>query len=179
MEHGVIESFRYCLIFIALFGAISDFIFKKIFNVFTLSSAILGIVVSACVHSWEGVFQSFLGLFSGFIFYIFFYIFGVMGGGDVKFLMALGAWGGFYFVEQVFFLSICVGGVISLGVLTFEKKLGLFIQRLIFLVLTLVVRDLKFEYPKIDRKSTIPFGVPIAIASILAIFYDFKNFFLF
>ena len=92
-----------------------------------------------------------------------------MGGGDLKFLMALGAWGGAAFALEAGALAVLLGGALSLGTLLVRGKLPDFIKRMYYSVLTLLVDGLRPELPKLDRGSTIPFGVPIACAAIWAI----------
>jgi prepilin peptidase CpaA len=63
----------------------------------------LGIVVSAWLHGWHGLGQSFGGLGLGILLYGFLFWMGGMGAGDVKLAAAIGAWIG---PNQLFFALI-------------------------------------------------------------------------
>jgi prepilin peptidase CpaA len=91
---------------------------------------------------------------------------GVMGGGDVKLLMALGAWGGLAFTEEVAVLGVLLGGALAVALLASRGRLLAFIGKMRRFLLTVFVKELELELPKVDRKLTMPFGIPIAAAAI-------------
>jgi leader peptidase (prepilin peptidase)/N-methyltransferase len=69
---------------------------------------------------------------------------GGLGGGDIKFVAALGLWFGWKLMLFVLFLSFVIGGVISLFLLVFRLK---------------------------GRKDFIPFGPFIATAALIGVLY--------
>lgn len=75
---------------------------------------------------------------------------GPMGGGDIKFMAAMGLWMGIGYTLMVLLLSFIIGGIIS-GLLLITKR--------------------------VDRKTPIPFGPFLCIASFIVMIYG-KNIFL-
>ncbi len=75
-------------------------------------------------HGWVGGFQGMLfslaGLGTGFGLFIFFYLAGGMGAGDVKLMAAIGAIVGAYGALVSGILAILVGGVYALGAMCYQ-----------------------------------------------------------
>jgi len=156
------------MIAILLFAASAagmDLAYGRIFNWFTLGMAALGLAYCGFAGGLHGLGSSLLGILAGFALYSWLFWIGVLGGGDVKFLMALGAWGGPHFALDVATLGIAIGGVMGLGLMLLTGRIRGFLARLYRFVLTLVVKELEAEAFKIDKKSKMPFGLPIALAA--------------
>ncbi len=88
---------------------------RRIPNWLVLPFLVLGISVSAWLHGWHGLGQSFEGLGLGFFIYGILFWLGGMGAGDVKLCAAIGAWIG---PDQLFIALVItglVGGVMVLG----------------------------------------------------------------
>src|ERR1035438_9508294 len=88
---------------------------RRIPNWLVLPFLFAGIVVSAWLHGWNGVGQSFGGLGLGVLIYGFLFWMGGMGAGDVKLAAAIGAWIG---PNQLFFalvVTAMAGGVMVVG----------------------------------------------------------------
>jgi prepilin peptidase CpaA len=155
----------YAILAISAGGALTDLICGKIFNWLTIPALIGGILVSAWISGWAGMSAALLATFAGLALYGWIFVLGAMGAGDVKFLMALGAWGGLRFVFQTALLGVAVGGVLAVLMLVFSGKMPSFIRRMHHFLLTMVLKELEAEKPKIDHSMTMPFGIPIAIAA--------------
>jgi prepilin peptidase CpaA len=87
---------------------------RRIPNWLVLPFLFAGIVVSAWLHGWNGVGQSFGGLGLGVLIYGFLFWMGGMGAGDVKLAAAIGAWIG---PNQLFFaliIAAMAGGIMAL-----------------------------------------------------------------
>lgn len=127
-------------------------------------------MLSSMVSGWPGLFQSLLGI--GFSLFIFgwMYALGWMGAGDVKFLMALGAFGGWHFSLEVALLSVLYGGVMATGILVWKGRLLKFVNRIYLFLLSFCVKELEGIFPEIDRSLKMPFGVAISAAAITALF---------
>lgn len=154
---------------IALFSlaaAFTDFLWGRIFNWNTVTMFLAGLAASFYAAGWIGLAEGAAAAFLGLLLYGWMFALRVMGGGDVKFLMALGAWGGLGYVLEVALLGILLGGLMAVGVLAARGRLRSFYERMQHFFLTLVVRELKAEAPRIDRSSTMPFGIPIAVAAV-------------
>jgi prepilin peptidase CpaA len=155
----------YAIIAIAVSGALTDAVCGKIFNWLTIPALVLGIAASSWMGGWAGLSMALLATVAGLFLYGWMFAVGAMGAGDVKFLMALGAWGGLRFVVETALLGVLLGGVFAVLMLVFSGKMPGFIKRMHYFVLTLLVRELELESPKIDHAMTMPFGIPIAVAA--------------
>ena len=110
-----------------------------------------------------------LGAGAGLFFYGWMFWLRVMGGGDVKLLMALGAWGGLAFTEEVALLGVLLGGGLAVVHAGVQRKMLSFAAKMKRFLLTIFVSELELEMPRVDRKLTMPFGVPIAAAAIWSV----------
>ncbi len=148
----------------------TDLIWRRIFNSLTVTSALLGFVFSAWTLGWYGLGESFFGFFIGLLLYGGLFYLKVIGGGDVKLLMALGSWGGAHFTVEASLLAVVLGGFNSIFILILKGKLMSFSKRMYPFIMSLFVYDLEFQLPKIDKELTMPFGISIAFAAVWTIF---------
>ena len=99
-------------------GAVTDVLRGRIYNWLTVPAALAGFAASAWVAGWSGVTGSLSALALGLLLYGWIFWLGAMGAGDVKFLMALGAWGGAsggHYVVDTALLGIVLGGIFCAG----------------------------------------------------------------
>lgn len=151
---------------ISAIAAITDVACGKIFNGLTVPALLGGLAASAYWGGWAGLGDGLLGAFVGLLLYGWMFWLGVMGGGDVKLLMALGAWGGFAYVQEVAVLGVLLGGVLAVFWLGLKGRLPAFVRKMRRFVMSLMIKELELEMPQVDHKLTMPFGVPIAAAAI-------------
>jgi prepilin peptidase CpaA len=147
-------------------AAIMDVATGRIYNWLTLPALLAGLFASAWLGGWAGLGDAALGAVAGLVLYGWMFWLRVMGGGDVKLLMALGAWGGFAYVQEVAALGVMLGGALAVVLLAFQGKLVAFLRKMRRFVTSLLIKELELELPKVDRKLTMPFGPPIAVAAI-------------
>jgi prepilin peptidase CpaA len=138
----------------------------RIYNWLTLPGLLMGLAYAAAVGGWVGLGDSALGAGCALLLYGWLFWLNAMGGGDVKLLMAMGAWGGLAYSQEVAFLSLFLGGVLALFILLLKGRLPSFLRRMSRFLLTLLVRELEVEMPHVDRKLTMPYGIPIGIAGV-------------
>jgi prepilin peptidase CpaA len=156
----------FAILALAIVASGTDLFFGRIYNWLTLSMGLLGVIYAGIAAGWPGVGAAFLGIFAGLLIYGWMFWIRVLGGGDVKLLMAFGAWGGAHYVLNVAFLGILFGGVMALLVLVFKGRIGSFFRRAYRFIQTLMVRELEVEKFHVDKKQTMPFGIPIAVAAV-------------
>jgi prepilin peptidase CpaA len=176
---GRIESdiFVYAVAVISAIACFMDLKTGRIFNWLTLPALLFGLVFLFVTSGWLGLGDGLLGVLAGLLLYGWMFFLGYMGGGDVKLLMAMGAWGGSRFVLEVAVLGVLVGGCLAVVQLLVTGRLLGFMKRMYRFILTLIVKELVLEPPRIDRKVTMPFGVSIAIAAVsAAIWHPFEKF---
>ena len=111
-----------------------------------------------------------MGTFAGLLLYGWMFWMGAMGGGDVKLLMALGALGGVRYALEVALLGVILGGVLAVVLMLLKKRFFTFLKQLSRFILTVVTKELEPEVPRVDRSFTMPYGVPIAAASLWVLF---------
>ncbi len=103
-----------------LAASVTDLWKFKVYNVLTLPTLLLGLIVSSILGGWSGLGSSLLGAGLGFGLLVVFFAVGGVGAGDVKLLAAVGAWLGPYLTYQVFIASALFGGLYAL-VLVFSR----------------------------------------------------------
>lgn len=155
----------YAVLAISAIGALTDLVCGKIFNWLTIPALLVGLCASYWLTGWDGLSSALLGTLVALVLYGWMFAMGALGAGDVKFLMALGAWGGLHFVIETAVLGIAVGGLMGILMLIFSGKFPGFVRRMHYFFLTVFYRELSLEKPKIDHSVTMPFGIPIAIAA--------------
>lgn len=97
---------------------------SRIPNLLTVSAALLGLAAHVIGDGWLGLLTSLQGLLVGFILLLVPFLLGGIGGGDVKFLAALGAIMGPEFVFRSCLYGAVVGGLIALYLMIKEKRLA-------------------------------------------------------
>jgi len=172
LESGKIdpEIIRFAILGFSSIAALTDLLWGKIYNIFIAAMILSGMGVIYWLGGVPQVIQGFLGFGLALLLYGWMFAKDIMGGGDVKFLMALGIWGGPRYIFEVALLAVLIGGVFAVLMLLFKGRLRSFVQRIYYSAVTLVAKELKFEVPHLDRKMTLPFGVPLALAAVLTAF---------
>jgi len=169
---GRTDAFIWAVLLICIVCAVTDVARGKIYNWMTLPALGAGVFFAIWQAGISGFFGACLGVLAGLVSYGWMFGLGVMGGGDVKMLMALGAWGGFRFTFEVALLGVLVGGFFAVFHLIFRGKFFGFAFRLSHFFLTLVAKGVEPELPQIDGNLTMPYGVPIAVSAVWIIFGD-------
>jgi leader peptidase (prepilin peptidase) / N-methyltransferase len=151
LEYGItVEGITYALLMsILIVISFIDYDHKIIPDGLNISIGLLWIFYAGATLAFEGdldFMDSFLGLIIGGGFYLLIALItsGAMGGGDIKFMAALGLFLGVRYSLLTLLLTFVLGGVISVGLILLKKK---------------------------GRKDEIPFGPFIAIASGLSLLY--------
>jgi len=163
---GKIDIFLTAVSVISGIAALTDLAKGRIYNWLTLPAFLAGMVYAGYERGAHGVGQAALGAFLGLVLYGWMFFVGHLGGGDVKLLIALGAWGGPAFCLETGLLGVLLGGLMAAIVLGARGKLLPFLAKLQRFLLSILVKELEVDAPRLDRKQSMPFGVPIAIAAI-------------
>ena len=163
---GKIEIPTLAICLLALLASGSDIAFVRIFNWLTAGMALIAIIYASVENGFPGVGSALLGILAGLVLYGWMFWIRVLGGGDVKLLMAFGAWGGARYALDVALLGVFLGGAMALLILVVKGKAGDFARRAYRFFISLMVRELELEKFQVDRKSTMPFGIPISIAAV-------------
>jgi prepilin peptidase CpaA len=147
--------------------ALSDLSTGKIFNQITYPAAALGLVLAVVAGGLPELGQHGLGLAVGFVPFFLVFLFGGMGGGDVKLMGAAGAIVGYPAIVAGLFHTILVGGVLAVSVMLWKGVLWRGIRNTLW---TVVTWAMPMQTQKLDPANSqrVPFGVAIAVGTIWA-----------
>lgn len=143
-----------CLIVIGTIASITDFRERKIYNIVTYPSIILGFILWYVNSGVDGFIMSLIGFGIAFGIYLIIFFLGGFGAGDVKFAAAIGSIMGYPLVINWVIISAIVGGCFALILLV------------------------RFRLKKADRFNMkesifIPFGPPMALAVLITYGYNY------
>ena len=162
------------LLSLVTISALTDIFRKKIYNVVTLTVALLALTYQLIHHGYEGLEFSFLGLISGLALYLPLYFLQIMGAGDVKLLAVIGSIKGWRFALSVGLNAFILGGIIGIIYLLYHKRFITFIINLKNLLLSLSIKslhtDTEIQWIPLKDCLWIPYGVAIFFATISVLF---------
>lgn len=163
--------------FIALFAGLHDLFTRRIPNWLTFPAMGLGIGVQSYLLGWQGLQNAGLGLLLGFALYFPFFAAGqfgfkVFGAGDVKLLMALGAWTDWRQCLTIGLLSILVAAVYAIIDVTRAGRLFAFCRALYRFFLSVFIKGFDVEWPALDGKRTFSYGLAMTVATGISIYLE-------
>lgn len=150
----------------AVVAVFTDLRMKRIPNLLTFSSITLGLFYHLIFEAWAELGFALLGCGVGLLLFLPLFILRWLGAGDVKLLMAFGAWGGSQFALQVALWSIAVGGLLGLIQLLVKRQFVDFLRRFWAFIQSWGYRELEPMAFRGDQTLRLPFAVPMAIAAI-------------
>ncbi|HLJ47238.1 MAG TPA: A24 family peptidase [Bryobacteraceae bacterium] len=106
-------------------ASIEDLVHRQISNWISVSALLAGLVLHVVTEGWRGGLTALLGSAAGFGVFLIFYIFGGMGGGDVKLMAGFGAVLGFKRLLAAALWTAACGGVFAAAVIAFSGLRGL------------------------------------------------------
>ena len=140
---------------------------RRIPNWLTLSGMALGLLIGY-LHGEAAFWMSLGGLVIGFGFLFIFYVFGGLGGGDVKLMGAAGALMGADLIKPALFYTAFIGAFLAVMMVVWRKdfwaRIGWGVRRLAFW------RKANGEQPAPGSPIAVPYGVAIAVGCLLALF---------
>jgi prepilin peptidase CpaA len=148
LNHGVLFN-----VFLVLFIALSigfDIAQRRIPNWLNFAGMAGGVLFSASLGAAQ-LYASLLGLVAGMALQLIPFFYGWLGAGDVKLFGAIGAIFGLSWIPRLFVYSALLGGIVALVSLAFTEE---------------------FKYRLFKRNLTIPYGVAIGLAGLVAFYLD-------
>lgn len=157
--------FLLCACVCASIGAVSDWRTRRIPNLLTGSSLVLGLLLHLAFGGWRQMgLAAAAGLVCGTGFF-FFFVVGGMGGGDVKLMTAVGCIAGFGSLAELFLSTVLVGGIFAVALALLRGRL----KRTISNVGALILHHGQFglaEHPELNLLNSetlrLPYGIAIA-----------------
>jgi prepilin peptidase CpaA len=163
-----------CVVALAIVTASTDLVARRIPNPIVLCGLIAALCVQVWLHGlWSGALLWIEGALAGFAVLFPFYLLRGMAAGDVKLLMAIGAWVGPAIALHIALVTFLVGGAWSLVVIVRSGKVRQLMQ--------LVARGFSRWIPGAAAMAiappgqqatlgTLPYGVAIAAGTIGVLF---------
>ena len=136
-------------------------------NWLTYSGALAGLTLALWFGGLAGLGISLAGFAIAFIPSLVLFSLGVLGGGDVKLLAALGALVGYPVIFDILFYSIVAGSALALAVIIWQGRVLETLRGLGGLLQALFYPGLAKSVPTNDLH--IPFGVAVAIGTLWAL----------
>jgi len=153
---------------LALAAAVFDFRTRRIPNPLTYG----GLIAALGLALWPGLGPApgaaALGLVAGFLPALALFAVGILGGGDVKLLAALGALVGYPLILALLFHALVAGCAISLAVLIWQGRVWETVKGLGSLLRSLLYPGTYKIAPATDIQ--IPFGVAIALGTLWVLY---------
>ncbi len=149
-------------------GVYTDLRFAKIYNKVTLPCIALGVALNTAHHGLPGLTSSMGAMLIVLVPFLLFAPRGVIGGGDVKLMMALGALKGFEFTIWAVLFGMVVGGALALAA-AFRR--GTVLLTLRNLVLSLSLRRIlggRAEMVTSPRQLKVRYSLAIAAGALIA-----------
>jgi prepilin peptidase CpaA len=160
------------LLVVLLISVITDVKSRKILNIVTLPSILIGVIYYTTTSGLDGLLFSGKGFIVGLVLLFIPFLLGGIGAGDVKLLAAIGALKGTTFVFYSFLYAGAIGFFIALFIIIKQKHFGGLLFRLFNATLQREVGSLNLE--KKDLAPSFPYGVAIALGVLCAYLLEGK-----
>jgi prepilin peptidase CpaA len=163
----------------SLIATVTDIRSLRIRNSLTVPLCVAGIVFHGMMEGWPGLALSLAGIGIGFAVLILPYLMGILGAGDVKLLMGMGAWLGGHNTALVALFGCLAMGLVAVVVLAKRegtKAVWLNLQLSILRLQTIRrhlftsqndLKDIKsMAADPVQRHKLIPFSIMLAMGSV-------------
>jgi prepilin peptidase CpaA len=147
-------------------GALVDLQTRRIPNIITFGTALVGVGLAAAGLSGVSPLSSMAGLAVGLALMLPGHLFGATGGGDVKLMAAVGSVLGVERIVLAFLLTAIAGGLLAVGISIAKRRLGATLRRTGRLVARPGRARSEIEAPGADNRFA--YGPAIFAGSILA-----------
>lgn len=188
-----ILTIKAILLIAVIIAAIYDIKEKRIPNALTFPSILIGIFLNTVFNGFQGLTFSILGFFTGMALFFIPFALGAMGAGDVKLMGAIGSLMGWRFAVIATFFSAIAGLFVVILYLIYHKKLFYFIRKYFVFFARPIVQflALSLKSEKLDQvhkslflqkhqttteKLYVPYGVAIALGTLIALSGIYKDF---
>lgn len=155
----------------------TDLKYRKIYNYLTFPAAISGIGLSFFAGGYDGFRSSLIGFGLGLALLLPLFLLGGIGGGDVKFLAAVGALGGFpYVLWSAVYMAIIGGTMAAIGMIAqhrFKQTARDVKNFLSSIFVFFFIPESDIYLPGGQLNVTLPYGVAIGLGAAVAMLVRF------
>ena len=180
----------YTLIILIIFAVFFDLTQKRIPNFLTFPAILLGLIIFTIQGGFEGLIQGLSGFGVGIAVFFLFFALGVMGGGDVKLMGAIGALKGVEFIIYTTIFTGIIGGIMAVAYMIIKGQAMITLKKVFFSGATFFfktlffrLRNSYFNYLSVhfsdklealqqggkSKKVYMPYGVAIAIGALVVL----------
>ncbi|MDD5225310.1 MAG: A24 family peptidase [bacterium] len=146
----------------------TDIRYQKIYNALTLPALALGLILNTALGGAAGAKSGAVGFLVGFGIFLVIYLWGGIGGGDVKLAGAIGAIAGYPFIVPALFYSILTGGAMALIELVRRKRLFRSLKNILITVFTFFLPGTAAIPLDPEESLKVPYGFAIAAGTLWA-----------
>lgn len=154
---------------VSIIALFTDLKYRIIPNKLTYPVILFALIYHSAISGFQGFTFSLSGLALGTAFLIIPALSGGMGGGDLKFVMMIGALTGPYFVTDFFVFTCISGGVIALLMLIKQKLLWKTLKDIAMFSWYILITGGKVRLQITSSKLTMPYAVCFAMGMVAAL----------
>jgi prepilin peptidase CpaA len=149
-------------VLLTLLAMHSDLRKRIIANNLTLPAIVVGVLLNTLGNGWHGLLFSLIGCIVGIGIMLLPWMMGGMGGGDVKYMGALGALLGGHPVVNIFLYAAIAGGIFALGVAAYHKTLIATLKKVwVIMCCVLLFKTPAWRSDLLKQSISIPYGLAI------------------
>lgn len=160
---------------LVLFGGVYDLFTARIPNWFNFPAMLAGVALQLFLGGWTSAGWACAGLATGFVLFFPLYVAGIMGAGDVKLLMVVGAWTAPLYCLRAAVAAILIGAVYAVINLLFAGRLKRFGVSAYRFLRSLIVPGYPMQQPDLDKERKFRFGVCLALAMMVITVLEHKG----
>lgn len=153
----------------AVMGAFWDYRTSRIPNAITIPTLFCALAYSHYVNGISGLISATLAVLIAFAIFFPLFLLHVMGAGDGKLVMALGAYLGWQDTLKFIGYAIASAAVASLVIIILNGRYKAFVKELLLFLRSILVPNLAIHWPRLDHKSKGPFGVFVFVGFLLTL----------
>lgn len=156
------------LVTLLVISSYTDWKYRKIYNKVTLPAILIGLGLAAMTNFPAGLQSAALACVLGFSFFYLLFMLGMMGGGDVKLVAAIGALTGYPFIVDALFFGIIAGGVYAILILAIKGGLWKNIKNALWFIWGLMLWRKAIPLQTTDSIK-IPYGLCLSAGTMIAL----------